>query len=103
LQPALNSWVGLIVHENTYWTVACVAEAEMCTKYLLKIFHRKESVSAFHFWFRKIMKADITWLVVDFSHSPALTQTTPNSVKGCHSLSWINFFCGMGLLFNDVM
>jgi len=52
----------LIVHENTYWTVACVGEAEMCTKYLLKILHRKESVSALHLWFRKIMKAETTQL-----------------------------------------
>jgi hypothetical protein len=83
--------------------VAGVGEAEMCTKYMLKILHRKESVSAFHFWFRKVMKADTTWLVVGFSHSPALTQTTLNSVKGCHSLSWVNFFSGRGLLFNDIM
>jgi hypothetical protein len=94
----------LIVHENTYWTVACAEEADVCTKCLLKILHVKESVSAFHFWFIKIMKADTTWLVVGFTHSPALTQTTLNSVKGCHSLlSLINLFCGMGLLFNDIM
>jgi hypothetical protein len=72
-----------------------VGEAEMSTKYLLKILHRKESVSAFHFWFRKVMKAETTWLAVGFSHPPALTQTTLGSVKGCRSLCWINGFCDL--------
>jgi len=65
------------------------------TKYLLKILHREESVSTFHFWFRKIMKAETTRLAVGFSHPPALTQTTLSSIKGCHSFCWINCFCDL--------
>jgi len=72
-----------------------VGEAEMSTKYLLKILHRKGSVSAFHFWFRKIMKAETTQLAVGFSHASALTQTTLSSVKGCQSLCWINCVCDL--------
>jgi hypothetical protein len=75
------------------WQV--LGEAEMSTKCLLKILHRKESGAAFHFWFRKIVKAETTRLAVGFFHPPALTQTTLSSVKGCHSLCWINGFCDL--------